>query len=243
MVDGHELSHRSVPRKLSPGEDEGNELPGRWVNSHELQAGDTITTKSGERYRVTAISQRFAIDHPVSNLSVQQHRNYTVGRHSVLVHNESICEVGEEILAGLLKDPDFDMDDLYLITREFTNGDDVYKRLSQTRPATVGNAVSTGYRRTFFDEHPELEGRVVVHHAVEQQILRLYPGLFKEAEIHPLEHLRGIPIELNSVLHLSQIRKEWNAFYKAHPTATRQQMCDEATRIDSLFGGQFNPRI
>ena len=131
VVDGHELSLRSVPRTLSVGEDEGHELPGRWVNSHELQAGDTITTKSGERYRVTAISQRFAIDHPVSNLSVQQHRNYTVGRHSVLVHNESICEAGEAAIRDMLDEGDFELDEIMHAVRTggFDNADDVLRRL------------------------------------------------------------------------------------------------------------------
>ena len=40
------------------------------------------------------------------------------------------------------------------------------------------------YRKTFFDAYPDLQGKVVVHHAIEQQILKRYPGLFTEEEIN-----------------------------------------------------------
>ena len=69
--------------------------------------------------------------------------------------------------------------------------------------ARFGDAVSTDYRATFFHANPELQGKVIVHHAVEQQVLKRYPGVVTEAEIHSLENLRGIPKALNSDLHLS----------------------------------------
>ena len=111
------------------------------------------------------------------------------------------------------------------------------------RTATVGKAVSTNYRKTFFDAYPHLKGKVVVHHGVEQQVLDLYPGRFTPAEIHSLENLRGIPRSINPDVHLSKIRKEWNKFYRNNANATRQQILDEATRIDSLFGSQFDPPL
>jgi hypothetical protein len=37
-----------------------------------------------------------------------------------------------------------------------------------------------------------------VHHAVEQQALRRYPGLITDAEMNSLENLRGIPKNINS---------------------------------------------
>ncbi|MBI3757350.1 MAG: hypothetical protein HY267_05175 [Deltaproteobacteria bacterium] len=80
--------------------------------------------------------------------------------------------------------------------------------------ATFGRAASTDYRATFLAANPELEGQVVVHHAVEQQVLTRYPGVVSEAEMHSLENLRGIPNAINSSLHLSQIRIEWNSFYR-----------------------------
>ena len=97
------------------------------------------------------------------------------------------------------------------------------------------------YRKTFFAANPELAGKVVVHHAVEQQVLKKYPGLFTEAELHSLGNLRGIPKELNNGLHLREIRREWDLFYRAHPRATKQQILDQAEKIDKMFGEQFNP--
>jgi hypothetical protein len=109
--------------------------------------------------------------------------------------------------------------------------------------AKFGTAVSNDYRATFFEAHPELEGQVVVHHAVEQQALTRYPGAVSEAEMHSLENLRGIPNELNSDLHISQIRREWNQFYRENPNATRQQLLQKATEIDTKYGSQFNPPV
>jgi hypothetical protein len=79
---------------------------------------------------------------------------------------------------------------------------------------------------------------------VEQQVMRRYPGRFTLSEMHSLENLRGIPKgQVNSRVHLSAIRKEWNQFYKNHPNATKQQILDHATRVDLKFGTNFNPSV
>jgi YD repeat-containing protein len=109
--------------------------------------------------------------------------------------------------------------------------------------ATFGRATSTNYRATFFEANPGLEGQVVVHHAVEQQVLTRYPGVVTEEQIHSLENLRGIPNEVNSDLHLSQIRREWNQFYRQTPNATQEQLLQKATEIDTKYGSQFNPPL
>jgi hypothetical protein len=109
--------------------------------------------------------------------------------------------------------------------------------------ATFGKAVTNDYRGTFFEANPELEGQVVVHHAVPQRTLSLYPDAVTESEIHSLENLRGIPNEVNSDVHLSQIAKEWNQFYKANPEATQTQLLQKATEIDLKYGGQFKPPV
>jgi hypothetical protein len=62
--------------------------------------------------------------------------------------------------------------------------------------ARFGNAVRNDYRATFFEANPELAGRVVVHHAVEQQVLTKFPGVVSSAEINSIENLRGIPYEI-----------------------------------------------
>ncbi|MFC9505082.1 RHS repeat-associated core domain-containing protein [Streptomyces sp. NPDC057002] len=110
--------------------------------------------------------------------------------------------------------------------------------------ASVGSATSHSYKKTFFEAHPELKGKVVVHHAIEQQVLKRYPGLFSADEMHSLENLRGIPKgDINSRVHLSQIRVEWNRFYDANPNPTRQEVLDHVTRVDDMLGNWFSPRI
>ncbi|MEA9566898.1 MULTISPECIES: LysM domain-containing protein, partial [unclassified Xanthomonas] len=109
--------------------------------------------------------------------------------------------------------------------------------------ATLGYSRSFNYRATFFEANPGLEGNVVVHHAVEQQVLTRYPGVAAAEQIHSLENLRGIPKEINSDLHLSAIRREWNKFYRETPNATLPQLLRKATEIDSKYGSQFNPKV
>jgi hypothetical protein len=92
VIEGRDLQERSKPRELREHEDEGHSLPGRWVNSHELRAGDCIITRSGTRALITEIRQRFDDAFPVSNLSIIGHHNYAVGDVGVLVHNTSICD-------------------------------------------------------------------------------------------------------------------------------------------------------
>jgi hypothetical protein len=113
--------------------------------------------------------------------------------------------------------------------------------VERTAEKRVAQTVSHDYRAVFFKEHPELRGKVVVHHAVEQQAARRYPGEMTQAEMHRLENLRGIPKDSNGDLHLSRIRKEWNRFYKQHPTATREQLEAYRKTIDDKFGSEFLP--
>ncbi len=55
----------------------------------------------------------------------------------------------------------------------------------------------------------------VIHHAVEQQVLRRFPGAFTRAEINSLSRLRAIPRGIfNSRVHLSRIRRMWNELYE-----------------------------
>lgn len=110
--------------------------------------------------------------------------------------------------------------------------------------ASVGSATSHSYKKTFFDEHPHLKGKVVVHHAIEQQVLKRYPNLFSADEIHSLENLRGIPKgDINSKVHLSAIRIEWNKFYNDNPNPTRQEVLDHVSKVDDRLGNWFNPRV
>ncbi|MGY0695009.1 hypothetical protein ACW2QC_19980 [Virgibacillus sp. FSP13] len=99
------------------------------------------------------------------------------------------------------------------------------------------------YRKTFFEAYPELEGSVVVHHAVEQQVLKRFPNLFSLEEIHALENLRGIPKEINNDIHLSKIRKDWNRFYRNHPNPTKEEVINYMIELDKKYGEKFNPPV
>lgn len=117
-------------------------------------------------------------------------------------------------------------------------------RLPTRNEASVGHTNNFNYKKNFFQAHPDLKGKVVVHHAIEQQVLKRYPGLFSPNELHSVENLRGIPKgDINSKVHLSEIRKSWNDFYASHPNPTRQQVLDHATQVDDKLGHWFAPRI
>ncbi len=109
--------------------------------------------------------------------------------------------------------------------------------------ATVGYSSSVNYRKIFFNINPDLKGEVVVHHAIEQDIINKYPGLFTLSEIHSIENLRGIPKNKNSLLHLSKIRRIWNEFYRQYANPSRQDILDKATEVDNMFASQFKPTI
>lgn len=70
-----------------------------------------------------------------------------------------------------------------------------------------------------------------------------YPGVIKPQQIHSLENLRGIPNEVNSEVHLSQIRRDWNRFYRSHPTATLDELLAYATELDLRYGARFLPEV
>jgi RHS repeat-associated protein len=113
--------------------------------------------------------------------------------------------------------------------------------------SSVDNASTKDYRATFFAAHPELEGQVFVHHAIEQQVLTKFPGVVSETAIHALENLRGIPKTLNADLHLSTIRVEWNRFYKpflaSGTSPSLSQLVTKAAEIDIKYGHLFLPPV
>ena len=118
------------------------------------------------------------------------------------------------------------------------------KLISMARVETKSTSKDIkNYRKTFFDEYPELEGSVVVHHAIEQQVLKKFPNLFTLEEIHVLENLRGIPKEINSDIHLSKIRKDWNRFYRNHPNPTKEEIISYMIELDKKYGENFNPPV
>ena len=113
-----------------------------------------------------------------------------------------------------------------------------------TQPAGKKLRKSNNYRKTFFAAHPELRGKVVVHHVIEQKVLKWYKGIITESEMHSLANLRGIPKDINTEVHLRQIYHEWKAFYREHPkSVTKEQLLAKAREIDQKFGRFFIPPI
>jgi hypothetical protein len=112
-----------------------------------------------------------------------------------------------------------------------------------------GEAVRQKYATTFFDSYGwELKSEVgQVHHAVEQEVLKMYPGVITEAEMNSLENLRGIPLGPDgNALHQSEIRVLWDQFYSGYVgnhMPTKEELLSYALEIDNLFGRDFIPPI
>ena len=119
----------------------------------------------------------------------------------------------------------------------------LFEKECETESGSGSNKID--YKKVFFEQNPELEGKVVVHHSIEQQVLKRYPGLFTAEEINAYDMLRGIPKDINSKVHLSDIRIEWNNFYKkvdaGEIALTKENFLNKALEIDKLFGSQFQP--
>ena len=95
-------------------------LSGRWVHSHELQAGDRLTSEDGTILTLERIEQRFEESFLVSNLSIVDHHNYAVGEIGILVHNESWCTYLSKTLA---KVPGLDNPHAHHIVMKTITGD------------------------------------------------------------------------------------------------------------------------
>ncbi|TWT77302.1 hypothetical protein Pla123a_19600 [Posidoniimonas polymericola] len=87
VLNGRELEARPTPAELNDREDQGQSLPGRWVNSHDLRPGDVLIDRHGQQQYVRRIEQEFVTNTPVFNLTVEQDHTYAVGNVGLLVHN------------------------------------------------------------------------------------------------------------------------------------------------------------
>lgn len=105
------------------------------------------------------------------------------------------------------------------------------------------------YRDIFFRQYPQLApyaSIIEVHHAIEQSVLNNYPGLFSSAEVvTDIRNLRGICGSGRALLHRSQMRLAWNAFYKSHPRnkTTRLDILKECQRLDTQYAYFFYPYL
>jgi hypothetical protein len=100
VVEGQDLEGRPTPRKLAVGEDTGQALPGRWVDSHELRPADVLLSSDGRCRRVQAVDVRFESTLAVSNLTLDDHHTFAVGAESLLVHNVNWCAYLREKIGG-----------------------------------------------------------------------------------------------------------------------------------------------
>ncbi len=91
VLDGHDLENRPRPRELGVNEDEGLSVRGRWVNSHDLFAGDLLLTQAGRQLRVLSIRQRYEESFEVCNLTIDTNHSFAVGNDGLLVHNTGGC--------------------------------------------------------------------------------------------------------------------------------------------------------
>jgi len=117
-------------------------------------------------------------------------------------------------------------------------------RILLYRGARLGTSVREDWRETFRRAYPEskaLVGEGTVHHAIPRQVLRDYPGLVTENEMHSLENLRGIPIWRDH----EEITNEWRVFFNEHPpgSLTREQLFKKVRQIDAKYGARFDPPV
>ncbi|MFF1482858.1 Hint domain-containing protein [Streptomyces sp. NPDC058301] len=193
-----------------------------WIQAKDLKAHHKLQDAAGGNPEIANVTA-YQAHRTTYDLSIEGLHTYYVkaGSTPVLVHNYNVVGVpcGDETPLG----------------------NDVPIR----KQASVGNANGNhDYRQTFYDANPGTQGNVVVHHAIEQQVLRRYPGLFTPDEVHSVENLRGIPKGyVNNRVHLSAIRNMWNDFYNSNPNPTRQQVLGHVTHIDDQVGQWFNPRV
>jgi len=91
VLRGSDLHERPTPRELADHEDQGLSLQGRWVNSHELRAGDMLIGRDGSPQIVLHIAQQYEELYPVSNLTIEENHTFAVGPDAILVHNTAGC--------------------------------------------------------------------------------------------------------------------------------------------------------
>jgi hypothetical protein len=138
--------------------------------------------------------------------------------------------------------PTVPIEDIATTPRPPTNPLEQPSRTQQSSTAEVPKRPLTHRAdvKQFQSENPALRGKVVVHHAIEKQAVKRYPGVITKGIVHTGENLRGIPKEATR-LHLSQIRREWDEFYFEHPNATEAQVRAKAAEIDAKYAAQFLP--
>lgn len=97
VQNGPFLHERPLSEHLSPHEDEGLSLVGRWVDSDCLCVGDQVLGADGHSRVIVAVAVEDVVDEPVCNLTVRDHHTFAVGLAAILVHNAAWCELLEQV--------------------------------------------------------------------------------------------------------------------------------------------------
>ena len=87
VVDGRDLSSRPQPDHV-PIAPSDSQLPGRWVDAGDLEAGDILILRSGQHLTIDDIHIASKTQF-VYNFQVDDLHNYAVGNVAALVHNNS----------------------------------------------------------------------------------------------------------------------------------------------------------
>ncbi|MER9116631.1 hypothetical protein NKH93_08410 [Mesorhizobium sp. M0954] len=110
--------------------------------------------------------------------------------------------------------------------------------------AKFGEATTNNYRKAYAQANPDVNIEdVVIHHPAEQQLLKRLLNFLSKKKINSIENLRGIPKDLNDILHLVIIRGENDKFYEKYPYPTEQQILDHSTMMDKKYGHHFVPPV
>jgi hypothetical protein len=76
-------------------------------------------------------------------------------------------------------------------------------------------------------------------HTIPLEILRRYPNVIKESDVHSSSALRALKIS-TAASHLSAIRARWSEFYRKHPTATKGEILECRDKLDQEFGPWYS---
>ena len=96
IVTGESLADRPTPTHLDVRNDEKWSLTGRWINSQDVRRGDVMCSRTGGDAVVESVRVSEAAGRQVCNLTVRGNHTFLVGRHELLAHNESWCDIMEK---------------------------------------------------------------------------------------------------------------------------------------------------
>jgi len=197
VLRGSDLHERPTPRELADHEDQGLSLQGRWVNSHELRAGDVLIGRDGSPQIVLHIAQQYEELYPVSNLTIEENHTFAVGPDAILVHNTAGCpraadmptpfshnhhtipkEIQKKLPKHLQKDPDI-IGRRGLPNRRPVDPNRHIKEIhNKTGISTKETGIHGGAYNKRFDD--EIEKRGGYHKMTKKKVLEIRDMLVKE---------------------------------------------------------------